>query len=247
MGKAVWAARRDESSAARKSSTPQAICVKRALAVAALVCVVALPLAWLATDQGRGLLEFLSDGERVQAWVDQRGSLASVAMVGAVMLQIVVAVLPGEPVELAAGYAFGALEGTVLCLLGGALGRLAVVALVRTLGFRVIDLFFPREKVVSLKWLQDSERFELALFACFLIPGSPKDILTYVAGLADCPARRIVAITTVGSVPSVVSSTLAAGFAAQGDWLAAAITMVVTFALVLAGAGAYAALRRHAR
>ena len=69
-----------------------------------------------------------------------------------------------------------------------------------------------------MKWLQDSARFELLMFLCFLIPGSPKDVMTYVAGLTTCPAWRIAAIATVGRIPSVVSSTMAAGLAASGSW-----------------------------
>ncbi len=62
-----------------------------------------------------------------------------------------------------------------------------------------------------MKWLQDSARFEALMFVCFLIPASPKDIMTYLAGLTQCPAWRICLIATVGRVPSIVSSTLAAG------------------------------------
>ena len=55
------------------------------------------------------------------------------------------------------------------------------------------------------------------MFTCFLIPASPKDIMTYLAGL-DHAAWRICLIATAGRIPSIVSSTLAAGFAASGMW-----------------------------
>ena len=64
------------------------------------------------------------------------------------------AVLPGEPLELGAGYAFGFWEGTVLCLLGNALGTLIIVVLVRRLGMRVVEVFVSREKLESVKWLR---------------------------------------------------------------------------------------------
>ena len=166
---------------------------------------------------GPDLFAFFADGERLRAWVDAQGAFAPLAMValdrGA---DIVAAVLPGEPLELGAGYIFGFWEGTALCMAAGLVGTFIVVTLVRTLGMKAVELFFSREKIESMKWLQDSARFELLMFVCFLIPGTPKDVMTYVAGLTRCPVWRIALITTVGRIPSIVSSTMAAGFARFG-------------------------------
>lgn len=210
----------------------------RALAAAALL--VAAALYW-----GPGLWAFFTDRDAVRAWADAQGPLAPVAMGALVVAQIVIAVLPGEPVELAAGYLFGFWEGTVVCLAGGMVGTLAVTALVRALGMRAVRAFFSAEQLEGVSWLRDSARFELLMLVVFLIPGTPKDVLTYVAGLTDCRWWRIAAIATVGRVPSVVTSTLAAGFASQGDWVAAGVTLAVTVAFVGAGAAAYAAVRRR--
>ena len=195
---------------------------------------------------GPELWAFFTDGVAVRAWVDAQGPLAAVAMGALVVAQIVVAVLPGEPVELAAGYLFGAWEGTLVCLAGGLVGTLVVTVLVRTLGMRVVRAFFSAEQLEGVAWLRDSARFELVMLVVFLIPGTPKDVLTYAAGLTTCPWWRVAAITTVGRVPSIVTSTLAAGFASSGNWVAAAVTVAVTLALVAAGGGAYALVRRRA-
>ena len=166
-------------------------------------------------------------------------------MAGLVTAQIVVAVLPGEPVELAAGYLFGFWEGTAICLAGGLVGTLVATALTRALGMRLVRAFFLAEQLEGVSWLRDSRRFELVMLVVFLIPGTPKDVLTYVAGLTTCPWWRIAAITTVGRVPSIVTSTLAAGFASSGNWVAAGVTLVATVALAGAGAAAYGLVRRR--
>lgn len=188
---------------------------------------------------GPELLAFVADAPRFRAWVDEAGALSRIAFVIANMAQIVIAFLPGEPLELAAGYAFGALEGTLWCLAASALGTAAVMALVRTFGLRIVALFFPPEKIASMRWLRDARRFELLLFLCFLIPGTPKDLLTYVAGLGKSPVARIVALTTVGRIPSIVSSTLAAGSFGSGNYLVTGVTVVATAVLAIGGAAAY--------
>ena len=217
---------------------------RRACAVAATGALATLALA-LGVAYGPELWGFFADGDAVRAWADAQGPLAPVAMGALVVAQIVIAVLPGEPVELAAGYLFGFWEGTAVCLAGGLVGTLAVTALVRALGMRAVRAFFSAEQLEGVSWLRDSARFELLLLVVFLIPGTPKDVLTYVAGLTDCRWWRIAAIATVGRIPSVVTSTLAAGFASQGDWVAAGATLAATVALVGAGAAAYAAMRRR--
>lgn len=217
---------------------------KRVAAIAIALALLAATLVWLAV-YGKDALALFTDGQRLQAWVDERGVLAPAIMVLLVVVQIVIAVIPGEPLELGAGYAFGFWEGTALCLLGSLIGTVAVVALMRTVGAKVVELFFSREKIESLSWLRNSRRFELILFVCFLIPGTPKDIMTYIAGLTSCSAARIAAITTVGRIPSIISSTLASAFAAQGDWAATAFVAGLTLVLVAIGVGAYAWIARR--
>ena len=215
---------------------------KRVAVIAVAVIALGATIAWLILYGGDAFSLF-TDG--LQAWVDERGVFAPVIMVFLVVVQIVVAVIPGEPLELGAGYAFGFCEGTALCLAGSLIGTIVVVALARTAGMRVCELFFSREKIASLSWLQSSSRFELLLFVCFLIPGTPKDIMTYIAGLTPCSAGRIAAITTVGRIPSIISSTLASAFAAQGDWTATAVVAAATLALVGIGVAVYAVISKR--
>ena len=216
----------------------RAACIGGA-ALFALLIIAALAI-W-----GPSLWRFFSNGEAVKAWVDAQGHWAPLAMAALVVAQIVIAVLPGEPVELAAGYLFGFWEGTAICLAGGLVGTLVVTALVRLLGMRIVRRLFSTEKLESISWLHEAKRFELLMFIVFLIPGTPKDVLTYAAGLTTCPWWRIAAITTVGRIPSIITSTLAAGFASSGNWTAAIVTAAVTLVFVAMGSSAYALLRRR--
>lgn len=206
-------------------------------AIAAIAAVIAL---------GPSLWTFFSNGEVIRTWVDAQGALAAAAMAALVVAQIVIAILPGEPIELAAGYLFGFFGGTAICLIGGLIGTLGVTALVRASGLCAVRTFFSEEKLASISWLRDSKRFELTMLIVFLIPGTPKDVLTYAAGLTACPWWRIAAIGTVGRIPSIVTSTLAAGFASEGSWVAAGITLIATGTIVAGGAVAYRAISKHA-
>ena len=211
---------------------------KRAMVIAGLAALTAGLIA-LCVLYGPQLLAFVSDAPRFRAWVDEAGAASRIAFVAMNAAQVLFAFLPGEPLELAAGYAFGFWEGTLWCLVASAFGTAAVMLLVRCFGTRIVGLFFPPEKIASVRWLRDARRFELVLFLVFLIPGTPKDLLTYVAGLGTSPIWRIVALTTVGRIPSIISSTLAAGAFGDGNYVGAAVVAAVTLALVGAGVLAY--------
>lgn len=218
---------------------------RRSPVVLGALCAVVAALVALAIAFGSDLWAFFSDGEAVRAWAEGQGALAPAAMAALVCAQVVVAVLPGEPVELACGYVLGFWEGTAACLAGSCAGTLAVVALVRVFGMRVVRLFFSQEKLDSVSWLKDTARFELVLLVVFLIPGTPKDVLTYAAGLTEVPWWKIAALTTVGRIPSIVTSTLASGLASEGSWALAALVLAVTVVLALAGAAAFAFVGRR--
>lgn len=211
---------------------------KRALAIGALVALTAA-LGGFCIAFGPQLFSFIADAEAVRAWASANAPWSQLVFILANAAQIVFAFLPGEPLELAAGYAFGFWQGTLLCLVASALGTALIIGAVRTFGTRVVNLFFSTEKITSVSWFSNSRRFELLLFVVFLIPGTPKDLLTYVAGLGTTSLVRIVAITTMGRIPSVVTSTLTAGAFGDGNYLVAAITIGVTVALVAGGAIAY--------
>ena len=52
----------------------------------------------------------------------------------------------------------------------------------------------------------------------FLIPGTPKDLLVYVAVLLPIKPIRFILISTFARFPSVITSTLAGDRLAVGDW-----------------------------
>lgn len=95
---------------------------------------------------GRPMIRFVSEPEKFRLWVDEHGIWGRLAFIGMVIFQIIVAIIPGEPLEIGAGYAFGAVEGTILCLIGAVLGGAIVVLLVRRYGIKLVEVFFPQRE-----------------------------------------------------------------------------------------------------
>ena len=208
-----------------------------ALAVLGIACWRYLP----------GIYAWLSNAGAVRTYVAEHAILARLAIVGINVLQVLLAFLPGEPVELASGYAFGFWEGTLLCLAASAIASTAIYLAVRRWGWRVVGLFFDRERLEHYGWLANTRRLELVMLIVFLIPGTPKDFLTYFAGLTRMRYLPVFAITTLGRIPSIVTSTVAASAFGDGNYAAAVIAVVVAGLLIMAGGVAYRSLERCCR
>ena len=167
--------------------------------------------------------------------MDQQGLWAPVAFVGMVVLQVVVAVIPGEPLEIAAGYAFGALEGTLLCMVGTWIGGLMVFLLVRRFGVRAVEIFFPLEKLHELAFLKNEKKLAFWVFIVFFLPGTPKDVLCYFVGLTKLPLRTWLLVSAVARIPSIVTSTVGGDALGMQNYTFAAAVFAST--LVISGAG----------
>lgn len=214
--------------------TPISEPAKKKLAIAGVVFFVLLSLA-LAWYIGRPMVRMVKDPEQFRMWVNAHGIWGRVAYVGMMALQVVVAIIPGEPFEIVAGYAFGALEGTLLCMAGAIIGSVIVFLFVRRVGRRAVEFFFPREKIESLKFLRDTKRLNVIVFFIYLIPGTPKDLLAYVVGLTPMKLSTWLLITCVARLPSVVTSTVGGDALGLQNYTFAIIVFVATALLSVAG------------
>lgn len=72
---------------------------------------------------GKPLVQFAKDPNGFRAWVNTHGIWGRVLYVGMIIFQVLVALIPGEPLEIAGGYAFGALGGDAAVPAGGHPGQ----------------------------------------------------------------------------------------------------------------------------
>ncbi len=184
---------------------------------------------------GKPLIEFAKEPEKFQAWIDSFGILGRLVFIGIIVLQVIIALIPGEPFEIAAGYAFGSVEGTLLCLAGIVLGSVIIFLLVRKFGVKLVELFFPMEKINSLKFLQNKQRLNTVYFVVMCLPGTPKDLLSYFAGLTDMKITTWLLIVTIARIPSVITSTIGGSALGSEQYIFAVIAFAAT--LLISGAG----------
>ena len=184
---------------------------------------------------GVPMVRLAEDPAQFQAMVDAYGIWSRVIFIGMVVLQVVVAFIPGEPIELAAGYAFGFIEGTLLTLAGFLIGSLLVFLLVRKFGVKLVEVFFSADKINSFSFLKNPKKTKAIAFILMLIPGTPKDFLSYFAGLTQLSLKTWMLIVAVGRLPSLITSTATGAAAGEKNYILSAMMLGITLLLTVTG------------
>lgn len=205
------------------------------LAIAGFILVMGVLCALV----GIPMIRFASDPEQFRQWVDSHGILGEITYMLMVILQVIIALIPGEPLEIAGGYAFGAVEGTILCLAAGGIGSAIVFFLVRRFGIRLVEVFFPREKLRQLNFLRSSPRRTVLFLLIFMVPGTPKDLLCWFVGLTDMKLPVLLLICTLGRLPAVITSTVGGNALGDERYWFAVIIFAATFVLSITGLAIY--------
>lgn len=172
-----------------------------------------------------------SDPDIVRSWIEGNYVLGVIIMLCVCILQVVIALIPGELVEIAAGYVFGPWLGALLCLVGAMIGSVLVLLLVRRFGRKFVESIYSREKLDALPIFNDPKKRNALTAILFLIPGTPKDLLTYVLGLTEMSVTAYVILTVFTRIPSILMSTLG-GDALVGDKLTRAIVFFIIAAVL---------------
>lgn len=190
---------------------------------------------WLCAAFGDELLTIFEDPAAMRAWFDRFGGYDEAVFVLIRAAQTCVKFIPAEPLELGSGYLWGAGWGMVWCLLGNVLGSCVILLLTRRFGQKLVDRVLPQKAVGWLDALQRSRHLYGVLTLIYLIPGTPKDGLVYLAGLMKIDLRAFMAINIVGRIPSILSSTLCGAALGEQQYGLSAAVFVATLLLGLAG------------
>ncbi len=180
----------------------------------------------LATPEGQ---------EQFKEYIDGIGVLGWFLTLGIQLLQIFVALIPGEPVELMLGYIWGPWLGTFTCLLGIFIGTVCIYLLVKRFGRPFVSKIVGERDITKYKFLNDPKKIDLTVFILFFIPGTPKDALTYIAPLAPISPVKYILIATFARIPSIVTSTILGDSIKEGNYIMAIIVFAVTAIISVLG------------
>ncbi|MGN0602230.1 MAG: TVP38/TMEM64 family protein [Oscillospiraceae bacterium] len=148
-------------------------------------------------------------------------------------LQVILAVLP--PIQLVGGMMFGWLWGGILSFAGVCLGSLIIYTLVQKIGTPIVEAFVNEKQIKKFKFLQDEKKLTGILIILYLIPGIPKDVITYIVPLTKVTKKDFFFYVMPFRLPAVMMSTVLGNNFGKGNYTAAVVIMCVFVAIGVAG------------
>ena len=118
--------------------------------------------------------------------VDNSGMFGLLSLFGLQVAQIFLIIVPGEPIEILAGMCYGGFLGTIFIMVSAFIISTTIFFLVRKFVRKFVYDFCDEKKVAKIensKLFQNPKKIELIMLILFLIPGTSKDLLVYIAGL----------------------------------------------------------------
>ena len=186
-----------------------------------IIGIVAVLFLWFILKHGQELLRIARSGDVAREFSE---FIRSFGFIGAVILtlfqtlQIALAFIPGEPIELAAGMLYGGFWGAVCCQVGVLLGTMIVYYLVAKFGSGIIEAFHDTKKIGQYRVFRDSKNAEVLTFILFLVPAMPKDFLSFLAPLTPMKPWRFFLISTLARAPGMFITTYAGSQILTGNW-----------------------------
>lgn len=183
--------------------------------------------------------------QRVVNDVRAAGPWGALILLALQLLQVVVAFVPGEVVQVAAGMIYGPWLGGLIIVVGCVISSAFVFAVVRKLGAPFVEAMVSERHISKLRSFESSRRFSVIVFILFFIPGLPKDIFTYIVPLSHMPMSTFLLISNVGRIPGVLVSTYAAAGIIKGDYLESALMFAFMGALAFVCLAGYGKIKKH--
>ena len=166
--------------------------------------------------------------EAVAAW----GLMAPLVFVGIQALQVIVSPIPGEITGPVGGALFGTTWGLVYSTVGLTIGTLACFGLGRLWGEPLVRSWLSEHNWHRMNFVVEAEGAILC-FILYLIPGFPKDIVSYLFGVSPMPFWLFALVSTIGRIPGTWVSSYFGAHVGEQQYVSAAIFIALVTAVCL--------------
>ena len=175
----------------------------------------------------------LTDHERVEAFLRLGGPVgAPIAFVGAQILQVIFAPIPGEASGFAGGYLFGTLPGFVYSTIGLTTGSVVNFTLGRILGRRYVAKWIPDNYLRRFDALAKRQG-AILFFVFFVLPGFPKDYLCIFLGFTSLSVKIFMLMAGIGRMPGTLMLSMQGAQVFQKDHTTLILLIAISLVFVV--------------
>ena len=207
------------------------LAVLKLIALAVIIVGVPLYIYFFHHD----LIDSFSNIKELEQTIRSYRSQSILIYIAAQVIQVVLSVIPGQALQFAGGYLFGTLLGLLFSVIGIAIGSTLAYYVARILGRDAVHLFFGKRKVTEMLDLMNSPKGLIVTFVIFLIPGVPKDLCSYAAGLSNLKLRPYLIVSMIARIPGMLGCLIIGQQVGAGGYTSAAVIAAIALVLLLLG------------
>jgi uncharacterized membrane protein YdjX (TVP38/TMEM64 family) len=163
--------------------------------------------------------------QTVRAW----GWMAPIVFVAIQALQVIISPIPGEITGPVGGALFGVWWGAIYSTIGLTAGTLFCFWVGRRWGEPLIRPWLSEHNWNRMSFILEAEG-AIICFILYLIPGFPKDIISYLFGISPMPFWVFAVVSTVGRLPGTVISSYFGAHVAEQQYIYAIAFMAIVIA-----------------
>lgn len=183
----------------------------------------------------RDWITMFSSLQSVKTFLTLHSESSLFILIGLQILQIVISVIPGQWIQFACGFVYGFWFGLLLSVVGAVIGTIIAYYVAAFMGRDAMHVIFGEEKIRHYTEIMNSKRGVTVVFLIYLIPGVPKDLCSYAAGLSDMKLKPFLLLSTLGRIPGMAGSLLIGKYTGTGGYTAAIIIAVIGITLFILG------------
>ena len=172
------------------------------------------------------------EGEAVHEKLMEFGVRGYIAVVLLAMLQVVVAFLPAEPIQVLSGVAFGFLPGVILCTIGVVLGNTIIYLLFKVYGEK-LGAYFDKKLNLDMGNESTINKLNIVVFVLYFLPAIPYGMICFFAATMGLKYPRYIITTTLGAIPSVCIGVGLGHVAVTTSWVLSVAVLGVLIVLLL--------------
>jgi uncharacterized membrane protein YdjX (TVP38/TMEM64 family) len=180
----------------------------------------------------RVIVRLYRDKQFLKQTVASWGWLAPLVFIVIQALQVVISPFPGEITGPVGGALFGTWRGLLYSSIGLTTGTLICFAIGRKWGEPLVRPWLSEYHWNRMNFIIEAEGAILC-FILYLIPGFPKDIISYLFGISPLPFWVFAIVSTLGRLPGTWISSYFGAHVADQQIIYALVFIAVVAALCL--------------
>jgi uncharacterized membrane protein YdjX (TVP38/TMEM64 family) len=182
----------------------------------------------------RSMITITAGPEEFSRFIREQGASGRAAFLGIQVLQGFIP-SPFGLTTIAGGYVFGLLQGSLLTISAAMLSTTVLYYLSKIFGRRVLNLFFTPKQQRKVNFFRDEKVRTTLTGFIFLIPGMPKRLFIFSAGIFSESFAKFLAVSTLARIPLIAAHAIGGHALSSGNYFQAVLIFIAAGVFSLAG------------